>query len=108
MDIFSLSRIVVLFDIDIECRIKGGEKVMCWCGLLAGKIIIHCFENGVSVNGVIFLEMLKTVGWPKLRSQVNSKDITFQQDGTHPHWRSEVLDWLTSKSADNIISYKTA
>ena len=50
--------------------------------------------------------MLKTVVWPKIRSQVNSKDITFQQDGAPPHWRTEVLP--SSKFGDNIISNKTA
>ena len=39
---------------------------------------------------------------------VNSKPITFMQDGAPPHWRTEVLDWLASKFGNNIISYKTA
>ena len=60
-------------EIEVECRVQRGEKVMCWCGILDGKIIIHWFEDGVSVNGISYLEMLKTVVWPKIRSKVNSK-----------------------------------
>ena len=53
----------------------------------------YWFEDGVSVNGISYLEMLKTVVWPKIRSQVNSKPITFMQDGAPPNGRSEVLVW---------------
>ena len=42
------------------------------------------------------------------KNQKSGKDITFQQDGAPPHWRTEVLDWLSSKFGNNIISYKTA
>ena len=81
---------------------------MWWCGILDGKIIIHWFEDGVSVNGISYLEILKTVVWPKIRSKVNSKPITFMKDGAPPNWRSEVFDWIAFKFGDNIISYMKA
>ena len=45
--------------------------------------------------------------WPKIRSRVNSKNLYFQQDGAPPHCKTEVLEWLTSKFGDRLISFKT-
>ena len=47
--------------VEIECREQGGQKVMCWCGVVDGKIIIHWFDQNVSVNGDTYLEMLQDV-----------------------------------------------
>lgn len=71
-------------DVKVQCNVQGGEKVMAWCGLIMGKIIIHWFESGTSVNGFNYLQMLKNVVWPKIRSHVNSKNLYFQQDGAPP------------------------
>ena len=51
--------------------------------------------------------MFQTFVWSKIKHKVNSKQCFFQQDGAPPHWRTEVLEWLTSKFQDRLISHKT-
>ena len=80
---------------------------MCWCGVLDGKLIIHWFDEETSVNGHNYLEMFQGFVWSKIKHTVTSKQCFFQQDGSPPHWRTEVLEWLTSKFQDRIISHKT-
>ena len=38
-------------EVEVECRVQGGQKVMCWAGVIEGQLIIHWFDNNVSVNG---------------------------------------------------------
>ena len=45
---------------------QGGLKVMAWAGLVNGKVLIHWFDADVSVTGETYLEMLKSVVWPKV------------------------------------------
>ena len=86
-----------------------------WCEYEYEFLPISTNENQVFQKSSILiggngkeLILILTPHLFKDRAQVNSKDITFQQDGAPPHWRTEVLDWLSSKFGDNIISYKTA
>ena len=53
----------------MDCGEQGGKKVMCWAGVVLGKLIIHWFEDQKSVNGDTYLEMLTDVVWPKFRWQ---------------------------------------
>ena len=59
---------------------QGDEKVMCWCGLINGNIILHWFDKNESVNGATYLEMLKTAVWPKVRAVATRNQYWFQQD----------------------------
>ena len=46
--------------VEVECREQARKKVMCWAGVIQGRIIIHWFDNNNSVNGDTYLDMLKT------------------------------------------------
>ena len=93
-------------EIETECRVQGGEKVMCWAGIVKEKLIIHWFEEGISVNSNTYLSMLKEVVWPKVRYAVNRDQIYFQQDGARVHTTPDVREWLDSKFNGRVISDK--
>ena len=38
-------------EIEVDCRVQVDEKVMCWCGLINGKIILDWFNTNETVNG---------------------------------------------------------
>ena len=72
-------------EIERESRVQGGLKVMAWAGLVNGKVLIHWFDADVSVTGETYLEILKSVVWPKVSKKVNSRKLWFQQDGATVH-----------------------
>ena len=88
-------------------RVQGGRSLMCWTGLINGKVIIHWFEEKTTVNQHNYLEMLKEVVWPKIRGVARARGYWFQQDGAPPHTTQMVRDWLASKFDDRVISHKT-
>ena len=90
-----------------ENRVQGGRKVMCWAGIIDGEIILHWFPEGTKVNQHVYLDMLQTVLWPKVRASATRKGWYFQQDGATPHTTPMVLEWLASKFGDRIISNLT-
>ena len=65
-------------EIEVDCRVQVDEKVMYWCGLINGKIILHWFNT--SVNSATYLEMLKTAVWLKVRALVTRNQYWFQQE----------------------------
>ena len=86
-----------------QCKKQGGAKVMAWVGMVDGQILpIHWFEG--SVNGEKYLDMLKNVVWPAVRSKATRRGYWMQQDGATPHIRKSVMDFLKSKFGDNLIS----
>ena len=62
-------------EIERERRVQGGLKRMAWAGLVNGKVLIHWFDADVSVTGETYLEMLKSVVWPKVSKKVNSRKL---------------------------------
>ena len=85
----------------------GGKKIMCWAGLINGKIILHWFPLGTSVNQQVYLEMLATVVWPKIRAVSTRQQYWFQQNGATAHTTIQVRNWLASKFSNRIISRLT-
>ena len=79
---------------------------MCRRGVSDGKLIIHSFDEETSVIGGNSLEMLYRC-LAKITHKVTSKQCYFQQDRAPPHWRTDVLEWLTSKFQDRLISHKS-
>ena len=61
-----------------ENRVQGGKKVMCWAALIDGKVVIHFFPVGQTLNQHVYLDMLKTVLWPKVRGLVTRRSYWFQ------------------------------
>jgi hypothetical protein len=94
--------------VEVECREQGGKKVMCWAGVVEGKIITHWFEQNVSVNGDVYLEMLKDVVWPQVRSVATRRGLWFQQDGATVHTTVAARQWLSQRFGDRVISRLTA
>ena len=72
-------------EIERECRVQGGLKVMAWAGLVNGIVIIHWFDANTSVTGETYLDMLRSVVWPKVGRTVISRQLWFQQDGATVH-----------------------
>ena len=93
---------------EIECREQGGQKVMCWCGVVDGKIIIHWFDQNVSVNGDTYLETLQNVVLPKIRALATRRRYWFQQDGASIHTTIRARAWLQSKFGSKVVSRLTA
>lgn len=92
-------------NIEVCCRIQGDRKVMCWAGLVNGRVIIHWLEGGKSVNGDSYLEMLKNVVLPQLGT--DSQRCWFQQDGATVHTTNRTRAWLRENFGDRIISRLT-
>ena len=61
-----------------ENRIQGGKSQMCWAGLINGRIIVHWFDEKGTVNQHSYLDMLKTVVLPKVRSVATALGYVFQ------------------------------
>lgn len=89
-------------NVEVSCRIQGDQKVMCWAGLVNGKVIIHWIEGGRAVNGPSYVEMLKHVVLPLI--QANNQRFWFQQDGATAHTAKSTRKWLAENFGDRIIS----
>ena len=59
-------------EVEDECRVVGGNKIMCWAALVDGKVILHWFEKGTKLNQHVYLDLLKTVMW---RRHVSTKPL---------------------------------
>lgn len=90
---------------EIECKVQGDKKVMCWAGVIQGGIIIHWFDPGTSVNGDAYLAMLRQVMWPKV--QAAADDYWFQQDGATVHTTIRARVWLQDVFGNRVISRLT-
>ena len=90
-------------EIEEECCIQGGDKIMAWAGIVNGRVIIHWFDSEQSVNSKIYLEMLKNVVWSKIHFYVGRHKLFFQQDGARIHTTPDVRDWLTDKFQGRVI-----
>jgi hypothetical protein len=59
------------------------------------------------VDGEAYLDILRTVVWPAVRSQSTRRSYWFQQDGASPHVTGDAMEFLRSKFGDRIISRKS-
>ena len=68
-------------EVEDECRVVGGKKVMCWAALVNGKVILHLFDEGTKLNQQVYLDLLQTVLWPRVskavQSGVSNSDLFF-------------------------------
>lgn len=90
----------------IECKKSRGEKCMAWTGIIDGKCLPVVWFEG-SVNGEVYLKLLKDVLWPSIRAVATRKQYWFQQDGATCHVTRPCLDFLKSKFGDRILSRNT-
>ena len=72
-------------EIEDENRVQGGRKLMCWAGLIDGRVVIHWFDENERKNQHIYLNMLQTVAWPAVSAVATRRGYWFQQDGARPH-----------------------
>ena len=92
-----------------ENKLQGGKKVMCWGALMNGKVIVHWFDIEENINPEVYLNMLKTVLWPKVRCVVTRQRLWFQQDVATSHTTVMNREWLSAaKFGNRFISRFTA
>ena len=91
--------------VEEECRYQGGESVMCWACLVDGKVLLHWFDQGQSVNQHVYLDMLKSKLWPFVSPHATRKGYWFQQDGAKAHTAVSVRSRLTQKFNERVISH---
>ena len=77
---------------------------MCWAALIDGKVILHWFDLNENINQHVYLDMLKKVVWPKIRSVSTRRSYYFQQDGATCHTTIMVREWQRGKFGKRIIS----
>ena len=94
-------------EVEVDCRVQGGRKVMCWAGLINGEVILHWFPVCVSVNQHVYMDMLQNVLWPKVKSKSTRLQYWYQQDGATAHTTVQVREWLMSKFGNRVISRLT-
>ena len=80
---------------------------MCWAALIDGRVILHWFEEGKTVNQQVYLDMLQSVLWPKVARNCQRKQYWMQQDGARCHTTALVLDWWFDNFGDRVISNLT-
>ena len=89
---------------------QGGEKVMCWVGIVNGEILpIHWFEEDgrpVSVNGDRYLTLLENI-WTFVGSKARRNGFWFQQDGAPSHCTNRALEFLHDKFGNRVISRRS-
>lgn len=90
----------------IECKKTRGDKCMAWAGIVDGKCLPIVWFEG-SVNGEVYLKLLKDVLWPSIKAVATKKQYWFQQDGATCHVTQPCLDFLKLKFGDRILSRKT-
>ena len=67
----------------ILCSYWALVLVMAWVGMFDGKVLpVHWFEG--SVDGDVYLDMLKTMVWTAVRGMATRRSYWFQQDGASP------------------------
>ena len=81
--------------------------MMCWAGLVDGKVILHWFDEG-SVNQWVYLDMLENVVWSEIRSVNTRRNYFFKHDCVTAHTTLMVRDWLLWTFGDRIISRHTS
>ena len=85
-----------------ENRVQGGKSQMCLAGLIDGRFIVHWSYEKETVNQHSYLNMLKTVVWPKVRSVATARGYVFQQEGKGGEIRKAVNN--VSKRAETCIA----
>ena len=79
------------------------KKVTVWCAMCATGIIgPYFFED--TVNGIRYMEMMKTFFFPKIEQHEKASDYWFMQDGAPPHRKTEVFDCLKEKFQYRLIA----
>ena len=86
-----------------ENKLQGGKKVMCWGALMNGKVILHWFNLKENINPEVYLNMLKTVLWPKVRCVVTRQRLWFQQDVATSHTTVMNREWLSAAKFGNMF-----
>ena len=93
--------------VTVDCRLQGDKKVMCWAAIIGGQVMLHWFERDESVNGQTYLDILKDVLWPMIRSSATARQYWFQQDGASIHTTHAARAWLNDKFGGRVISRLT-
>ena len=91
-------------EVEVDCRVQCGHKIMCWGALVNGKVILHWFLLFLSVNQHVYLDKLKTVLWSAVRSVSTNCQYWYQEDGATAHTTNLVRDWLATKFGTSVIS----
>ena len=72
---------------------QGAEKVMCWAAIVDGPVSrLVWFEEGESVNGQGYLDLLQQSFWPEVRHKATRREYWNQQDGAPCHCSNECLN----------------
>lgn len=94
-------------NVDVECKVQGERKVMCWAAIVGGQVMIHWFDQGASVNGSTYMDVLENVLWPKVRAVAEERGLWFQQDGATVHTTRQARAWLNEAFRGRVISRLT-
>ena len=76
---------------------------MAWTGIIDGKCLPVVWFQG-SVNGEVYLELLKNNLWHSVKSLATRRQYWYQQDGTTCHVTKPCMDFLKSKFGHQILS----
>ena len=68
-------------EVEVDCKMQGGNKVMSWAAMINGEIILHWFPLKTNVDQHVYLDMLETVLWPRVRSVSTRRQYWYEQDG---------------------------
>ena len=96
-----------VYPVEDENRVQGGRKLMCWAGLIDGRVVVHWFDENERINQHTYLNILQTVAWPFVSTVATRRGYWFQQDGARPHTTDTIWRWLASKFSPRVISKLT-
>lgn len=94
-----------LYDDSIK---QGASKILCWAGIIDGAILpLVWFEQGVTINGERYSNLLKNNVWQPLKTIVNRREYWFQQDGAPSHCTTANVNFLSDKFNGRVISRRS-
>ena len=91
-------------EIEDENRVQGGRKLMCWAGLIDGRVVIHWFDENERKNQHIYLNMLQTVAWPAVSAVATRLVSARLKKTSHNHGMVGINVWYKSQSLVTLLT----
>lgn len=92
--------------VDVQCKTQSQQKIMCWVGLYAGKVI-GPFWIETKMDNHVYNDLMREEIWPQLRQQAQRKQLWYMQDGATCHTTENNLSFLKQKFSGRLISNKS-
>ena len=95
-------------DVEVECKVQGPKKVMCWAGMVGDSILkLRWWDEDQrprTMTGASYLAMVRDEVWPEVRGRASQRGFWWQQDGASVHCTDDNLAFLEQRFRGRVIS----